>query len=344
MQSKNIYLTVDVECHDFARKNQYIDGLVNNEYWGIKKILELGKREGIPINFFLDVGECKEYGDNFITDIVKLIRAYNQPIFLHLHPDYISGDHSRTFFWMYSHSEKMEILEEALDDYNRLVTHCPLNQLVFRTGRYGIDWDLLSILKELPYDVLDLSYVYDAPKMCHLTYDEIKTMNCAREFDSVTLLPTTRFIGFDFFNKKKCIGFDSSEATLFEFKQILDKTCLQNIVWTMHSWHFIRKFFFLKKLVFKDKAGERKFTKCVRYAKNKGFCFRSLNEFVFTEETDEILNLSTGIRGKMVALLNNFFRFQKIACLNKKYFIFYAMFYVVIFSIFAVIIFTLFTA
>lgn len=327
MKDRNIFLTVDVECHNFSRKNQYIDGIINNEYWGLKKILELGREEQIPINFFLDVGECKEYGDDFVNDIIKLIISYNQPIFLHLHPDYISGDHNKTFLWMYSEKEKKKILEEAIMVYNQKVPSETQRRLIFRAGRYGIDGEFLSLLQDLPCKVLDLSYIYDAPKMCHLTYDEIKTINCAKEVGTLTILPTTRFVGFDFFGRKKCIGFDSSEATFSEFKQIIDKTKLNNLVWTMHSWHFIRKFFFLKTLIFKDKAGVRKFKKCIQYATSKGFCFRNLKEFKFEEEPDEIINLCYGIRGKMRAVFNNFRRFQKIACLNPMYFKLYALFY-----------------
>lgn len=330
MKDRNIFLTVDVECHNLSKKNQYIDGIIHNEYWGLRKILDLGKEAQIPINFFLDVGECKEYGDGFIRDVIKLVNSYNQPIFLHLHPDYISGDHNRTFFWMYSKKEKKKILEEAVMIYDRMVPSGIHDGLIFRAGRYGIDSELLSLLRDLPCKVLDLSYVYNAPKMCHLKYDEVKTINCAKMKGSVTLLPTTRFIGFDFFGKKKCIGFDSSEATFSEFKRIIDKTKLNNLVWTMHSWHFIRKFFFFKTLIFKDKAGVRKFKKSIRYAESRGFCFRNLYDFKFEEEPDEIINLCLGLGGKIKALFNNFRRFQRIACLNPMYFKVYLFFYLFI--------------
>ena len=36
---KKIYLTVDLECHDICRKNQYIDGKCKNGEYGLKKML-----------------------------------------------------------------------------------------------------------------------------------------------------------------------------------------------------------------------------------------------------------------------------------------------------------------
>ena len=87
---KKIFLTVDTECHDLGKANQYIYGNKGKEAFGIVKILELAKELNLPVNFFLDVGECRKYGREFIQKIVNTIHSYNQPIFFHLHPDYIS--------------------------------------------------------------------------------------------------------------------------------------------------------------------------------------------------------------------------------------------------------------
>jgi len=322
---KNIFLTVDTECHDFNKVNQYIYGKKKNESWGIKKILELAESEQITVNFFLDVGECKVYGDEFIQNIVDIIHDYEQPIFFHLHPDYISKDPNRTFLWMYSYDEKKAILEEAYEIYRRFTGI--QDKLVFRVGRYGIDKELVDILNELSINILDLSYICDAPKMCHLSKKEIGVSNCATRIGNVTILPTTRFIGFDFFGITRCIGLDSADATLNEFKSILRKTKLSNIVWTMHSWDFIRKWFFLPKYFMGDKMMVRKFKKSVKFAKENGFSFGNLNDYQFTIDDDELINLCNTPSGKILGIVNNFLRFQKIARLNKKYFSLYMIFY-----------------
>lgn len=332
---KKIFLTVDTECHDFNKVNQYIYGNKNNDSWGIKKILELAESEQITVNFFLDVGECKKYGDEFIQNVVDIIHDYKQPIFFHLHPEYISQDGTRTFLWMYSYDEKKAILEEAYEIYKRFTGI--EDKLVFRAGRYGIDKELVDLLNQLSINVLDLSYICDAPKMCHLSKKDIGVSNCATRIGNVTILPTTRFIGFDYFGRTRCIGLDSADATLIEFKSVLGKTKLSNIVWTMHSWNFIRKWFFLPKYFMGDKAMVRKFKKSVKFAKDNGFLFENLNNYQFLKEKDELINLCNTPSAKILGIVNNFLRFQKIARLNKKYFFLYLGFYSLCLAIVAIL-------
>lgn len=101
-----IFLTVDTECHDIRKENQYIWGKKNGREYGIGRILELGKQYEIPVNFFVDFAEERRYGREYIQRIIDKIKQYNQPIFLHLHPNFISGDESRTFLWEYDKEEQ----------------------------------------------------------------------------------------------------------------------------------------------------------------------------------------------------------------------------------------------
>ncbi len=320
---KKIFLTVDTECHDIDKVNQYIYGEKGNNKFGIVKILELGKKYDVPVNFFLDVGECRKYGRQFILDIVDVIRSYGQPIFFHLHPDYISGDSARTFLWEYSEEEQREIITKALEDYKSFVDAG--DRLIFRAGRYGVNSSTYDILSELDYDVLDLSYLCNNNKMCKLDTNDVNTQNAAIKYKGVTLLPNTQFVGFDLFGRKKCIGLDSADATYSEFKKIIKASRLDNLIFTMHSWNFIKKWFFLKKYIQCDIAMERKFRKSVICARKNGYEFADLRNYAFKEERDELINPYK--KNKISCIINNFFRFQKIARLNKKYFVFYSAMY-----------------
>ena len=323
---KKIFLTVDTECHDINLVNQYIYGKKGKKEFGIVKILELAKQLNIPVNFFLDVGESRKYGKEFIKEIVEIIHSYNQPVFFHLHPDYISGDSGRTYLWEYSKDEQREIILDALEDYKSFVNVD--DKLIFRAGRYGVNADTYDILSELEYDVLDLSYLCNNNKMCKLDTKEVGSHNASFQYKKVTLLPNTQFVGFDLLGKKKCIGLDSADATYSEFKNVVKKSRLNNIVFTMHSWNFIRKWFFLKNYIQGDAFMERKFRKSVKYARKCGYEFEDLRNYEFSNETDELINPYK--RNKVKCIVNNFLRFRKIARLNKKYFFFYLSFYLVV--------------
>lgn len=329
---KKIYLTVDTECHNIDKVNQYIYGKVGNKEYGIVKILELAKEYKIPVNFFLDVGESRKYGREFIKNIVDTIHSYNQPVFFHLHPDYISND-SRTYLWEYSKEEQKEIILSALEDYKSFVDNG--DKLVFRAGRYGVNLDTYDILSELGYDVLDLSYLCNNNKMCKIDTNEIQTMNAPTKYNNITILPNTQFVGFDLLGKKKCIGVDSSDATYSEFKKIIKNSNLKNIVFTMHSWNFIKKWFFEKEYIQGDRAMERKFRKSIVYARKCGYEFENLSNFQFGNDKDELINFYS--KNKIGCVINNFFRFQKIARLNKKYFAFYTAFYLCILTLFFIL-------
>lgn len=332
---KTIYLTVDTECHDIHNKNLYIDGYDGKEYWGIKKILELARQADIPVNFFLDVGESKEYGDDFIQEIVTTIHSYDQPVFFHLHPDYISGDHNRSFLWQYSFEEKKAIFKEALLIYEKF---CGKNdRIVFRAGRYGVDAEFYEILQNEGRKILDLSYFSGSGKMCHISKEQIGVENKPTEFRNVMVLPNTRFVALDIFGVRRMIGLDSADATFNEFKRFLKYTKLNSLVWTMHSWNFIRKWFYAPGKFKGDETMVRKFKKSIHTARELGYTFGNLAEFEISDDNDEMVNLCKGADGKILSIVNNYLRFQKIGRLNKKYFVLYSIFYTVLLLLVSVI-------
>ena len=194
---KKAFVTVDVECHDINLENNYIWGKVGNEEFGIRRILELGKKHDIPINFFFDMCEANRYGEGYARRIIDTIRSYGQPVYLHLHPNYISGDDSRTFLWQYSYEEQLDILEKGFKQYCKLMETDSCS--AFRVGRYGASEDMYKALSELNVEVNDLSYCYGNRKMCKLTYDEVGTINLPTKYYGQIVFPNTQFICFDYF-------------------------------------------------------------------------------------------------------------------------------------------------
>lgn len=327
---KNIYITIDTECHDINSENKYIWGKLKNDNCGIEYIAECGNRFGIHLNFFFDMCESYRYGEEYAENIIDVIRSYGHSVYLHLHPNYISGDDSRSFLWQYSREEQKEILSKAFSQYNDFMGTDAC--LAFRAGRYGASPDMYECLEELGINTVDLSYCHNNYKMCHLTEKDVNTVNVPVLYKSQVLLPNTRFVCFDFLGKKKSINTDIHEATFGEIKRVLEDSELKDIVFTMHSWHFIDKAFY-RKSIRKDKRQVKKFEKIIKYCKSRGYQFCDVGSVDFSDrlatgrESDKEINLCRGFFGKIRSLVSNFFRFAEIAKLNKKYFLIYSVFY-----------------
>ncbi len=323
---KRIYLTIDVECHDIRKRNQYIDGKTNNGNCGLQHILNIAKKMNIPVNCFFDIVEAYEYGEDYINEIISLIHSYNQHVYFHLHPDYITNNHDRSFLWQYNKEEKKVILKKGFSLYRRVLGH---DVRFFRVGRYGADKEMYELLNELSFNITDLSYCTHCPKMCHIDSDTIETNNRAVRFENQCIMPNTRYLGLSLGERKYYFNLDASETTYNEFKHIIDKTQLNQMVFTMHSWNFIKKYFFLSNYLALNKSAEKKFKKMVEYAKSKGFEFSDLerNPPVEGIGIDEVLDLCHGLSGKISMVINNFVRFQNIGRLNLKYFLLYVAFY-----------------
>ncbi|MBE5741939.1 MAG: hypothetical protein E7360_01310 [Clostridiales bacterium] len=327
---KKIYITVDTECHDINQVNSYIWGKVKDKEYGIKFILEQGKKYNIPINFFFDMCESFRYGQEYSKEIIETIRKYNQPIYLHIHPNYISGNDDKSFLWQYTKEEQKDILRKGFQQYCDLLgkEKCA----AFRVGRYAACLEMYECLQELGVETIDLSYCYNNHKMCHLYFDEINVINRPKIFKGQTVLPNTRFVCLDFLGVKKSLNTDVHEATLQEIKEVLKEESLEHVVLTMHSWHFIDKAFYRKKIR-GDKRQIKKFNKLIQYCLNKGFEFDRIENLTYRDNcseellTEKEINNCRGVRGKIKSLFFNFSRFQEIAKLNKKYFFIYAGFY-----------------
>ena len=323
---KRIFVTVDTECHDIAQENNYIWGEIKGKKWGLPLILEEGKRLGVPINVFFDMCEAKRYGKEYAARIIDETKSYGHPVYLHLHPNYLSGDDKKSYLWQYSLDEQREILREGIEQYKQLTGKDGLD--VFRAGRYSSSPDMYTALQDLGESALDLSYCYRNEKMCKLSFDEIGVKNVPTTYKGQTILPNTRFICFDYLGKRRALNTDLREAQLGELKDVIRATKDGDIVFTMHSWHFVDRYFFSKKIR-ANRAQLKKFRKIVAFCKQNGWTFADLGaeQFDTSKKEDVIVNNSKSLWGKIKSLFYNFKRFQDIAKLNKKYFLLYAVFY-----------------
>lgn len=327
---KRIFLTVDTECHDIGRINQYIYGKSSDgKEHGLREILEIGKELKIPINFFLDVSECRRYGDEYIQEIVELIKQYEQPIYFHFHPNFVSGDDSRSYLWQYSKEEQKELIYEGISDYIKFCGN--KERIFFRAGRYGINDDTIQVLSELDIPIIDLSYSSgNGMGMCHLSKDKYGYHNIPSIYNGIVIFPNSSYVGFDYFGKVNHFLVNVAQTPYREFKRFIDSTNLNNVVYTMHSWDLIKKWFFCKDKVWGNNTIKKRFRKCIAYANEKGFVFSKLDDLsIENNSADELVNLCSG-GGKFLELQYNFIRFWGIAHLTPKYFVIYATFAMIV--------------
>lgn len=326
--SKRLYITVDTECHDINNQDRYLWGETKDgERWGLEKILEEGKSLNIPINFFVDIAEADRYGIGFVKKVVDMITSYGQPVYLHLHPNFITGDDERSYLWQYNEDEQKKILSRAHEIWKELFPNKKC--VAFRAGRYGTDSNIYSLMKdEFGEGLIDLSYGSPGGKMCHLTKEVIGIDNICKEYNGIILLPNTTYIGLELLGKKHNFGLDASQTCYGEFKNVLKQNSVNNIVLTMHSWNFIKTWLFKKGKVYKDKGALRRFRSMVAFAKIQGYQISSLDDFVYNpDEKDHLVDLCQPLGGKLRALLYNFIRFQRMGRLSSKYFKIYGAFY-----------------
>lgn len=328
--NKRIYLTIDIECHNLNKRNLYIDGKYSGGVCGLEYVLQFATTYNIPINCFLDIPEANVYGEEYIREIIDLIHKYNQHVYLHLHPDYITFDHTKSFLWQYSYEEKKNILKSGFELYKKLLGH---DAKFFRVGRYGADFEMYRAIDALGYKVTDLSYCSNCPKMCHLDKNVMEINNINTILCNQLIVPNTRYLGLKIKNRDVYINFDASDTTFNEFKRIISNTNLSELVLTMHSWNFIKKFFFCNNYLTINKYQKKKFIKMIEYARKNGFDFCDLSDTppeIDINAIDESIDLCTGVKNFIPMIINNFIRFGEIARLNKKYFVVYAMFYSVL--------------
>ena len=108
-----------------------------------------------------------------------------------------------------------------------------------------------------------------------------------------------------------------------EFKKVIDQNKLNSITYTMHSWDFIKRWFFLPNRIAGNERQIKIFKKCVNYAKRKGYVFSDLRDFTLQEDADQCINLCDTLPGKIRGLWYNYLRFAENGRSFKKYALLY---------------------
>ena len=334
---KRIFLTVDVECHSIEKKNFYIDGKINGQYYGLKKILEIGKELSIPINFFYNFSEIHKYGIDYALEIINLIRSYNQTIFLHVHPSFIN-EYGKPFFWQYNYVKQKELFTLSFSDFEKILGKMPT---AFRAGGYGVNDDTYDALNASVDDkIFDLSYCYGyGPKCKYYNKNHINAITLDRK---VTIIPNTRYCGLKIFKYKKYVNFDVACCYKNEIDSVIRENKTNHLVCTMHSWSLMKHFYYREGTLKPDKKNIKNIYYLVNRAKKEGYVFSSLEEKMEMNESpnvDDALIICKKPLKYFISFFNTFFRMQSNARYNKKYLGIYLFFYTIIIIVLLLILF-----
>jgi|GEM_PF-1683545 len=319
---KRIFLTVDVECHDLEHVNSYVYGKIGGRYYGIDGIIDAAEEYKIPINFFFDTPEAFRYGEEYAKGVIQSIQSRGHNVYFHLHPNYVSGDDSRSFFWQYNPQEQEEIFGKALDGYLSLLETSKC--VAFRMGRYGTNESFYQMLENKGFSLIDLSYCYKSRNMCKLTCEEVHTANLPRMFHNQLIFPNTRYLALQFGKRSFFLGLDVSETCYSEFCDVIDHCRLNNVVLTMHSWNFLNRYFFARNLITANTGNIKKFRKMIEYAQQKGYVFSDVKDVSVDADPgeDHVYNpFEQGLLVRLRYYYYNFVRCLDLAKMSRKYFV-----------------------
>ena len=302
-------VTIDVEAPiGDDGVNNLIYGLIGEQEYGIKCIMDILDEYSIKGLFFVDIAEAFEYGEEAISKVITSILDRGHFCGVHLHPDRMNKK-KKKFLWEYTYNEQLEMISWCTDFYKRITGRYPVS---FRAGRYGANNDTLNILKELGYKV-DMSMYFGMKKRCKIAGD-YKTINGIKNNNGLLEYPVTVFESFHLF---KYIRFDKIDESMpyCEFCTVVKKAIKQNNVDVINFFVHSFSFLFWRKNPDKplpNKRSIRRFRKMLSFLSNKG-C-------LFLKEPDLVNNSpisSTGILKNSHSISGFFFsviRFFKIVC------------------------------
>ncbi|MFH1563679.1 MAG: hypothetical protein ABIF11_09760 [Nitrospirota bacterium] len=241
MEQTFIIITVDTETGQFHGRNlpvaKRIYGKIEDEDYGIVRIMDMCDKYGFKATFFVDVYEYHEYGEEEIKKVCLNIHDRNHDVQLHTHPTWLKSD-DRWLMSKYSLNEQIEIMQEGKNLIYKWLGEYPV---AHRAGAYGANFDTLSALRENQISI-DSSLLLNYP-FCEITSPPLKK-NSISIIEGVIEIPMTVFMPLKYLpvQRYKYRPLDINTSTFNELKYVIrqaKKNGLKTIVLSLHSFSFI---------------------------------------------------------------------------------------------------------
>ncbi|WEU41075.1 MAG: polysaccharide deacetylase family protein [Candidatus Odinarchaeum yellowstonii] len=192
-----IIITIDTEVGEKAKSisdgfTKFIEGRINNEHYGVYKIIEILDSYNFKAEFFVDVYESKVFGEYNFELLCKNIKNSGHGVQLHTHPSYAYSN-EKTNMHQYSLEEQIKIIRDGKNLIKKWIAQEPI---AHRAGNYGADNNTLQALNCNGIRI-DSSYFHNHPN-CKI---QLKTINEPVLLNNVLEIPITVFRrGLEIFN------------------------------------------------------------------------------------------------------------------------------------------------
>lgn len=157
----NVYLTFDVEvwCDGWsdvdrqfpAAFDRYIYGRSASGEFGLPKTIEILNRHGLTGVFFVEPLFAARFGQQWLAEVVALLRAGGQDVQLHLHTEWVNEMHERVI--EDQSAKRQHLIHYSLAEQDALISYglgrlaeCGVQASAFRAGSYAANADTLRAL------------------------------------------------------------------------------------------------------------------------------------------------------------------------------------------------------
>ena len=273
MNNSKIIITVDTEVGEKAKLDnegfdKFIMGKIGNEYYGIKKIVEIMDDYKFKGEFFVDVYESKRFGEDRFEELCIYLHKKGHGVQLHTHPSY-AFDINRINMFEYSLDEQIEIISYGKELIKKWIGKYPI---AHRAGNYGANNDTLSALVNNRIEI-DSSY-YHSHNNCKI---QISTINDIKVNEGLIEIPITvikkgvEIHGFSMPIMQNWLKLDINWLSIKELKRSVEKIDSQYIIIFLHSSSFIHRDESLTKIKKANKTDLKKFNDLLSFFKNNSY-------------------------------------------------------------------------
>ncbi|MHA2281162.1 MAG: polysaccharide deacetylase family protein [Promethearchaeota archaeon] len=273
MNKSKIIITVDTEVGEKAKLekegfDKFIMGKIGNEYYGIKKIVEILEDYKIKGEFFVDVYESERFGGDRFEELCKYLHKKGHGVQLHTHPSF-AFDINRINMFEYSLDEQIEIISCGKELIKKWIGKYPI---AHRAGNYGANNDTLSALVSNRIEI-DSSY-YHSHNNCKIqlsTINDIIVNNGLIEIPITVIKKGVEIRGFSIPIKQNWLKLDINWLSIKELKRSVEKIDSEYIIIFLHSSSFIHRDESLTKIKEANTTDLKKFNDLLSFFKNNSY-------------------------------------------------------------------------
>lgn len=234
-----LIITVDVEdAHNINSTLDIIYGKINKKYFGFPQIINICNSFDIKATFFLDVFECKRYGEKSFENICKEMIEKGHDVQLHVHPNR-GYDEKRWRMEEYSLEEQIKIIREGKELIKKWTGEYPV---AYRGGGYySINKDTITALKKNNIPI-DTTMFYGNPD-CKLTFSKNEVVEKYGIIEAPVTIFKRNLKLFGININSRYIKTDINWATLDELKFFVREAKKNNIkvmYLFMHSYSLMK--------------------------------------------------------------------------------------------------------